>query len=225
MNYKALDNRELFHCTVHFQVGSGEGQKELSGAKMASVMLPAIQIQKEIMSVLHMGHRGYLLAFGCWVPGNMVESLWVLMSLALSDKTFKQNSCKDYPGERIGYPLRYSWASLVAQMVKILPTVWEMGFYPGLGRPPGGGHGNPLQYSCLENSHGQRSLLGYSPCDHKESVMTEWLSTACKGKSYSSHIERNLEVSGLDVGLWLKYIFCPLTYQPSAILSITSSCQ
>ena len=73
------------------------------------------------------------------------------MSLALSDKTFKQNSCKDYPGERIGYPLRYSWASLVAQMVKILPTVWEMGFYPGLGRPPGGGHGNPLQYSCLEN--------------------------------------------------------------------------
>ena len=29
---------------------------------------------------------------------------------------------------------------------------------PGLGRSPGGGHGNPLQYSCLENPHGQRSL-------------------------------------------------------------------
>ena len=27
---------------------------------------------------------------------------------------------------------------------------------PGLGRSPGGGHGNPLQYSCLENPHGQR---------------------------------------------------------------------
>ena len=32
-----------------------------------------------------------------------------------------------------------------------------------LGRSPGGGHGNPLQYSCLENPHGQRSLVGYSP--------------------------------------------------------------
>ena len=29
------------------------------------------------------------------------------------------------PGEGIGYPLQYSWASLVAQMVKNLPTVWE----------------------------------------------------------------------------------------------------
>ena len=27
----------------------------------------------------------------------------------------------------------------------------DMGSVPGLGRPPGGGHGNPLQYSCLEN--------------------------------------------------------------------------
>ena len=34
---------------------------------------------------------------------------------------------------------------------------------PGLGRYLGGGHGNPLQYSCLENPHGQRSLAGYGP--------------------------------------------------------------
>ena len=33
---------------------------------------------------------------------------------------------------------------------------------PGSGRFPGGGHGNPLQYPCLENPHGQRSLAGYS---------------------------------------------------------------
>ena len=39
----------------------------------------------------------------------------------------------------------------------------DLGFIPGLGRSPGGGHGNPLQYSCLENPHGQRSLAGYSP--------------------------------------------------------------
>ena len=34
---------------------------------------------------------------------------------------------------------------------------------PGLGRSPGGGHGSPLQYSCLENPLGQRSLADYSP--------------------------------------------------------------
>ena len=30
--------------------------------------------------------------------------------------------------------------------------VRDMGLIPGSGRSPGGGHGNPLQYSCLENS-------------------------------------------------------------------------
>ena len=38
----------------------------------------------------------------------------------------------------------------------------DLGSIPGLGRSPGGGHGNPLQYSCLENPHGQRNLVGYS---------------------------------------------------------------
>ena len=43
---------------------------------------------------------------------------------------------------------------------------------PGLGRSPGGGHGNWFQYSCLENPHEQRSLVGYSPWGHKESDKT-----------------------------------------------------
>ena len=57
-------------------------------------------------------------------------------------------------------------------------SVGDLGLIPGLGRPPGGGHGNPLQYSCLENPHGQRSLAGYSPWGHKELDMTEQLITA-----------------------------------------------
>ena len=47
---------------------------------------------------------------------------------------------------------------------------------PGLGSSPGGGRGNPLQSSCLENPHGQRSLVGYSPRGCKESDTTERLS-------------------------------------------------
>ena len=54
----------------------------------------------------------------------------------------------------------------------------DLGLIPELGRSPGGGHGNPLQYSCLENPHGQRILVGCSPWGHKESDMTERLSTA-----------------------------------------------
>ena len=47
---------------------------------------------------------------------------------------------------------------------------------PELERSPVGGHGNPLQYSCLENLHEQRSLEGYGPRGLRESDTTERLS-------------------------------------------------
>ena len=43
----------------------------------------------------------------------------------------------------------------------------DLGSIPGSGRSSGEGNGNPLQYSCLENPHGQRSLAGYSPWGRK----------------------------------------------------------
>ena len=62
----------------------------------------------------------------------------------------------------------------------------------------GEGNGNPLQYSCLENPHGQRSLAGYSPWGHKESDTTEvtaythtggpvtkTLSSQCRGPGFN----------------------------------------
>ena len=62
-------------------------------------------------------------------------------------------------------------------MVKNLPTnagdIRDVSLIPGLERYPGGGHGNPLQYSGLENPHGQRSLAGYSPWGRKESDRAE----------------------------------------------------
>ena len=56
-------------------------------------------------------------------------------------------------GEEIHRPLQYSWASLVAQLVKN-PSAMQRthGSNPGLGRSPGEGKGYPLQYSGLENS-------------------------------------------------------------------------
>ena len=55
-----------------------------------------------------------------------------------------------FPGEGTGYPPQYSWAPLVAQLVKNLPAMQET----GLGRSPGEGEGYPLQRSGLE----------YTPC-------------------------------------------------------------
>ena len=62
-------------------------------------------------------------------------------------------------------------------VVKNLPAnagdVRDARLIPGSGRSPGEGNGNPLQSSCLENPHGQRSLVGYSPRGRNESDMTE----------------------------------------------------
>ena len=49
----------------------------------------------------------------------------------------------------------------------------DLGSIPDLGRSPGRGHGNPHHYSCLENSHGEMSLAGYSPRGHK--VRHDWV--------------------------------------------------
>ena len=54
---------------------------------------------------------------------------------------------------------------------------WRPGFNPWVGKNPWRRHEYPLQYSCLENPHGQRSLMGYCPWGRKESDMTEELST------------------------------------------------
>ena len=57
-------------------------------------------------------------------------------------------------------------------------TARDLGLIPGLEKSSGAGHGNPLQYSCLENPHGQRSLGVYSLWGRKESDTTDRLSKA-----------------------------------------------
>ena len=78
-------------------------------------------------------------------------------------------------------PTRHFWAKL-----KLCPPLpwWlggeestasaeEVGLIPGSGRSPGGGHGQPTPVFLPAESHGQRSLLGYSPWGCKESAMSE----------------------------------------------------
>ena len=73
-------------------------------------------------------------------------------------------------GERIGYLHQYSWASLVAQLIKNSPAMRvPLGSIPGLGRSPGEGNSYPLQYSGLANS------MDWSPWGRKESDITQRL--------------------------------------------------
>ena len=69
------------------------------------------------------------------------------------------------------------WATGLKKKPNNLPMQVDLrdtGLIPGLGRSPGGGeHGNLLQYSCPENPHGQRSLVGYSLQGRKELDTTE----------------------------------------------------
>ena len=65
----------------------------------------------------------------------------------------------------------------MAQIVKTACNMEDLGSISGLGRSPGGGNGNLLQYSHLGNPHGQRSLAGYSSWGLKHLNMTEELST------------------------------------------------
>ena len=70
-----------------------------------------------------------------------------------------------------------NWASQVALVRKNLPAsagdARDVGLIAGLGRSPGGGHSNPLQYSCLENPMNSRAWQATVLGDHKESDTTE----------------------------------------------------
>ena len=97
------------------------------------------------------------------------------------------------PGKQCRRPGSNSWVMKIPWRRYRLPTPVFLGFLGSsdgkesacnaedlgsiseLERSPGGGHGNPLQYSFLENPHGQRSLTGNSPWGHKELDMIERL--------------------------------------------------
>ena len=59
-------------------------------------------------------------------------------------------------------------------------NVGDLSSIPVLGRSPGRGHGSLFQYSCLENPHGQKILVDYSPWGYEQSDLTERLSAALK---------------------------------------------
>ena len=74
----------------------------------------------------------------------------------------------------------------------------NVGSIPELGRSSGVRNGNPIQYSCLENFHEQRSLAGYRPGGHIQSDKTE--------HSHTKHVYIFLEFRG-ENKILIKIIF------------------
>ena len=105
------------------------------------------------------------------------------------------------------------WASLVLRWWRIHLQWGRPGFDPELGRSSGGGHGNPLQYSCLESPPEQRNPVGSNPQGRKELDMTGQLSTAQHStvapREASPPFHREVEVSPppeYRLSLWLVLI-------------------
>ena len=90
-------------------------------------------------------------------PDLILEQLREMASLGYSNFTFPCYQLLVHSPQ----------ASQVVLMVKNLSAnagdIRDAGWISGWGRFPGQGRGNPLQYCCLENPQGQRSLVGYSP--------------------------------------------------------------
>ena len=103
-------------------------------------------------------------------------------------------------------------ASLVAQRVKHLPAMWETGVqFPELGRSSGGGNGNLLQYSCLENPMGRESWCRHSPCVTKSwTQLSDFTLTFTFSNKNSIYIIVNITVLFLKVILNIFYrLFLP----------------
>ena len=88
--------------------------------------------------------------------------------------TEKPGKLQSTGSQRFGHDCATSFSLSVAHTVKNLPPMWEI-WVRSLGweDPLEKEMTIPLQYSCLENSHGQRNLVGYCLWGHKELDMIE----------------------------------------------------
>ena len=118
-----------------------------------------LSLQRNILSFLS---TGWCCCPGLWDPSitsPMYHMLWGFTGSSAG----KESACDAgdsgsipgsgrSPGDGIGYPLQYSWTSLVAQLVKNPPAMWETWVWSLSWENPGKVNGYPLQYSGLENS-------------------------------------------------------------------------
>ena len=113
-------------------------------------------------------------------------------------------------------PSVYRNLTQVALVVKNLPAnvgdLRDADWIPDSGRSPGGGHGNPLQYYFLDNSHGQRNMVGFSPWGHKELDTTEvtWHTHTQLSSNFLNHSSLVITVTKCALCLFHLCVCCRL---------------
>ena len=116
----------------------------------------------------------------CNPPGSFVHG--ILQARILGWEPFPSPGYLPNPGIEPGFPPLLLETSLVAHTVKHLPTMRRPGFNPWVGRISWRRKWQPTPLFLPGESHGQRSLVGYSPWGHKELDTTErlhFLSLSC----------------------------------------------
>ena len=116
---------------------------------------------------------------------------WQVDSLPLNHQESPSNFFS-FPNRNFLLPLSLSWASQVPLVVKSPPAsagdIRKACSSPELGRSPGGGHGHPLQYSCLENPMDRGAKRATVPGVEKSRTRLKWRSTrAHPHPSLASH--------------------------------------
>ena len=139
-----------------------------------SVINYCIQLQ-----VWHFGITLMLIFWKCqtkaqcqWLP---IQSIWNIKGMGGRKKAKLEELCNLIENSLHSY-LQISCFAFIYHAYRGFPgssvvknpsaNTGDVGSIHGLGRCPGGGNGNPLQYSSLEKSHGQRRLAGHSPQGH-----------------------------------------------------------
>ena len=177
-------------------------------------LLTQIQWCLEPIYTLTMTSMKALVSYFFHYPSNLCSSVGKEWACNSGNPSLIPGSGRS-TGNRIGYPLQYSWVSFVAHLVnKSACNAGDLGLIPRLGRSVGEGKGYPLQYPGLENS------MDYciSPRGCKELDMTECLSllnlyqTICLSYNTHQYISHDF-IGNRHAHCLLKSHFCPLHQQ------------
>ena len=112
---------------------------------------------------------------GCFTLLKIDTSFWIMCSCSRENHLHQDTQHNNEGLTQIKKAILFMSFPGGSDGKKSVCNVGYLGLIPGSGRSPVEGHGNPLQYSCLENPMDQGAWVGYSPWGRKELDTTEWL--------------------------------------------------
>ena len=160
MQVKVWRKGNICALVAEMWIGAATMENSMKGPQKLKIKLPYDPVIPHLCIYLKKKMKILSWKYIC-IPMFIVASLraqLVKNPSAMQETLVRFLGREDAPGEGIGYPLQYSWSSLVAQLLKESAcNVGDLGLIPGLGRYPGEGKGYPIQYSGPENSMDPKS--------------------------------------------------------------------